>query len=562
MKPLYIFSRCAACLLVLLFSFQQINSQPVLQLTSLVSGFTNPVDAVPEPGSNRMFIVEQTGAIRIANGATVLGTPFLNINSLLNLSIDERGLLSMAFHPNYLLNRYFFVYYTNLAGDITVARYQRDVTNPDIADPTSGLVLLTIPKPFDNHNGGKLNFGPDGMLYFGTGDGGSGNDPNENGQNGNSLLGKMIRLNVDNFTTPPYYTIPADNPFVGDPSIRDEIWALGLRNPWRWSFDKATGDMWIADVGQGAWEEVDVRSADSVNGANYGWRCREGNHATPGVPACTPSGGTYVPPIFEYGHDMTTGGFAITGGYVYHGSAWPALDNYYVCADYVSGNVWLVRPDGSSVRQAGLTGNISGFAQDNNGELYALSRTAGALFTISVNAVLPVNLISFYGNHFTGRNELRWRTGSEENTQKFIVEYSTNGTDYLTAGEVLATSNSNGSSYTFSHYTNTLGTIKYRLRVVDIDQASKYSPIILLGDKNYDIKVYPTIITGNALQVNSGPSIQRVDMYSLDGKLIFTKILNGVSGYFSVPLPAVQSGMYLVQLTADDVKQTEKILIR
>lgn len=565
MKPFYSVFRKAWRLLFILLFFNRVNSQPILGFSSVIAGFANPVDVVAEPGSNRMFVVQQNGAVRIADGTTILATPFMNINSLLNLSSDERGLLSLAFHPDYLINRYLFVYYTNTAGDITVAQYRRDESNPDIADASSGVVLLTIPKPFDNHNGGKLNFGPDGKLYFGTGDGGSGNDPNQNAQNGNSLLGKMIRLDVDNFTTPPYYTIPADNPFVADGAVRDEIWAVGLRNPWRWTFDKVTGDVWMADVGQGDWEEVNHTTFAVSKGANYGWRCREGNHPNPGVPACTPSLGTgLINPIFEYGHNMLTGGFAITGGYVYHGSAWPALDGYYICADYVSGNVWLVSPDGTAVLQTGLTGSIAAFAEANNGELFALSRTTGTLLSVNVSGVLPVSLVNFSGDHLAGRNELKWETAFEENTEKFIVEYSANGTDYLTAGEVTATSNTNGSSYSFVHYTNNSGVMRYRLRVVDIDQESRYSPVILLGDKvDRDIRVYPTVITGNALQVTSGPAIERVDVFAMDGRQVYSRAMNGTRGYFSLPLPStLQRGIYLVRLYGKDVQQTEKIMVR
>jgi glucose/arabinose dehydrogenase len=183
-----------------------------------------------------------------------------------------------VFHPDYRNNRYFFVYYTNASGDITVTRFQTSATDPNVADLTTGVRLINIPKPFSNHNGGTLLFGPDGKLYFGTGDGGSGGDPNNFAQNGNSLLGKLIRLDVDNFSTPPYYSIPADNPFVTDPNVRDEIFALGLRNPFRWSFDRQNGDFWIADVGQNAWEEVNQVPFANASGINYGWRCYEGDN--------------------------------------------------------------------------------------------------------------------------------------------------------------------------------------------------------------------------------------------------------------------------------------------
>ena len=232
------------------------------------------------------------------------------------------------------------MWYTDVNGAVTLARYRRDVTNPDIADPASGQVLLRYSKPgspyFTNHNGGKLNFGPDGMLYVGTGDGGNGGDPYNNAQNGNSLMGKMLRLNVNSFaTSAPFYDIPADNPFLapGD-GILDEIYAIGLRNPWRWSFDRSTGDMWIADVGQGAWEEVNWLAAGSTSGVNYGWRCYEANHVYGS--GCSPAVTDTIAPIFEYSHNNATGGYSITGGYVYRGASYPELQGYYITADYLS----------------------------------------------------------------------------------------------------------------------------------------------------------------------------------------------------------------------------------
>jgi glucose/arabinose dehydrogenase len=552
----------AILLLSITIAFQSLQSQPVLGFTSVVSGFSSPVDVVAEPGSSRLFVVEQGGTIRIVNGTTVLPTPFLNVSSLVTTG-GERGLLSLAFHPGYLTNRCFFIYYTGTGGTITLARYRRHETNPDIADPSTDTIVLTIPHPVVNHNGGKLNFGTDGNLYFATGDGGDANDPPNNAQNGNSLLGKMIRLNVDNFTTPPFYTIPADNPFVLDPAIRDEVWALGLRNPWRWSFDRLTGDMWIADVGQNGWEEVNYRTPANSAGVNYGWRCREALHPNPSL-TCTPTLGTaIVDPIFEYDHIFATGGFSITGGYVYRGSTYPALNNYYVTADYVSGNTWIVRSDGFSRRQGGLASNISGFGEDNNGEMYALSRSAGTLLQVVVTAVLPVTLVNFTGKDLSGYNQLKWTTASEENTQKFIIEYSLPGGNYQVAGEVPATGNSNGSTYTFNHQISNDRVIKYRLHIVDIDASGKYSPVISLGGgNNTGIKLYPTVITSNSLQVISGPVIESIDIFTIDGKRVYSKTMNGASGYFTVPLPSLQKGMYLVKLRSEEFEKTERIVVQ
>ncbi|MEJ7610697.1 MAG: PQQ-dependent sugar dehydrogenase [Ferruginibacter sp.] len=299
-------------------------SQPVIGFSSFLSGLTTPVDIVhANDNSNRLFILQQNGIIRVYAGGSLLPTPFLDMASLIKYDVGgERGLLSIAFHPQYSANRYFFVFYNNTAGHTELAQYQTLATDPNIADPASRKILLTIIKPFSNHNGCKLNFGPDGNLYFAPGDGGSGGDPNNYAQNLNSHLGKMLRINVDNFTTFPYYTVPPTNPLIGVPNTKPEIFAWGLRNPWRWNFDRFTGDMWIADVGQNAREEINMVPAADISGRNYGWRCYEGNQAYQ-LSLCGPTpavGKTF--PIFEYPH-TAAGGYSVTGGVVYHGTEFP-----------------------------------------------------------------------------------------------------------------------------------------------------------------------------------------------------------------------------------------------
>jgi glucose/arabinose dehydrogenase len=543
--------------------FQSLQSQPVpvLSYSSIVSGFTAPVDIVAEPGSDRLFVVQQNGYIRIVDNGAITDT-FLNVSGLITFNNDERGLLSLAFHPDYETNRYLFIYYNGTVSNrITIARYRRDDTNPDTVetgDPTSGIELLTINKSNTNHNGGKLNFGTDGMLYFGTGDGGGSNDVPNNAQNPTSLLGKMLRLDVDNFAVNTYQ-IPNDNPFSGaDPgNIADEVFSLGLRNPWRWSFDRTSGDIWIADVGQGNWEEVNHLTQAQAAGANYGWRCREGLHPNPNIGACSPVGGTTRDPIFEYDHTL---GRSITGGYVYRGTepANAALSGYYVCADYISRNLWLVRPDGSSVRQAGLTQSITGFGEDNNGELYAVS-SSGTLFSVVVSSVLPLKLVSFSGTSEAGYNDLKWITALEENTEKFVIEYSTDGSSFVVAGEVAAR---NGGSYSFRHAINNSGLLKYRLNMVDIDGSNHYSPIISIGNNNNkEIGIYPTVVSDNVLKIVSGQVIDKIEIYSLEGKQVHTRRMNAARGYFSIQLPTLQKGMYIIKLTGADFQKTERFII-
>ena len=354
-----------------------------LSAVRVANGLTRPVFVCAPPGdSDRLFIVEQDGAIKILTDFGVLSTPFMDIDGLVGSSGNEQGLLSMAFHPDYASNGHFFVNYTNNSGDTVIARYNVS-GDPNVADAGSALVLMTIPQDFTNHNGGQLQFGPDGYLYIGMGDGGSAGDPNNHAQDLDALLGKMLRLDVD--AGAPY--IPASNPFVGAAGL-DEIWAYGLRNPWRFSFDRLTGDLYIGDVGQNAWEEVDFQPADSAGGENYGWRCYEGNNSYNTSGCDDPN--TMVFPILEYDH--SGGACSITGGYVYRGCTMPDLTGTYFYAEYCANWIRSFRYDGVSVtdqqdRTAELTpvtgaiSQIVSFGEDGDGELYIVSH-AGSVYKI------------------------------------------------------------------------------------------------------------------------------------------------------------------------------------
>ena len=321
----------------------------------------------------RLYVVEQGGRIMVVEGGAVRPTPFLDISNLIT-SGGERGLLSVAFDPDYSQTGRFFVDYTNLDGDTVIERFN-SASGGATADRSSGTVILTIGQPASNHNGGLVLFGPDGMLYVGMGDGGG---KSETSQQGDALLGKMVRLDVRG----DRYAIPPDNPFVGDPAVRDEIWAFGLRNPWRFSFDRQTGDLWIGDVGGGRWEEVDFQAATSRGGENYGWPRMEGPDC--GTVPCDPN--AYGLPVAAYRH--TDGNCVVTGGYVYRGSAFPGLRGSYLYGDYCSGRVWaLSAADGVSgtavprlVLESGLT--LSSFGEDRNGELYLTDLSGGGVYQV------------------------------------------------------------------------------------------------------------------------------------------------------------------------------------
>lgn len=331
-------------------------------------------------GSGRLFIVEQPGRIRVVAGGRLLEAPFLDIVDRTGSRGTEQGLLGLAFHPDYARNGQFFVDYTDRNGDTVVSRFRVSTGDPDRAERDSEEIVLTIAQPYANHNGGQLVFGPDGYLYVGMGDGGAAGDPQDRAQNPQDLLGKLLRLDVDAGRP---YAIPPGNPFAAGAGGRPEIWALGLRNPWRFSFDRLTGDLYIADVGQGTWEEVNFAPAGAAGGENFGWPYREGAHPYEGD---APAG--LVEPVAEYSH--AEGGCSVTGGYVYRGAALPALQGVYLYGDYCSGLVWGLWQPAPGRWETRLLFEtrlgISSFGEDDAGELYVLDRGGGAAYLLAAQA--------------------------------------------------------------------------------------------------------------------------------------------------------------------------------
>lgn len=352
------------------------------RLTPVVQGLRRPTHVTGAgDGSGRLFVVEQAGRVRIVRDGQLLPRPFLDIEALVGSRANEQGLLSIAFHPRFAENGFFFVNYTNRNGHTVVARYRVSRDDPDRADPSSAAVLLRIEQPAANHNGGLLKFGPDGYLYIGTGDGGAAGDPWNNGQRLDTLLGKLLRIDVDGAAP---YAIPPDNPMLNRAGARPEIWAYGLRNPWRFSFDRATGDLFIADVGQNAWEEVHFQPAGSRGGENYGWKIMEGKECFR-AERCEQSG--LELPIAVYSHGSPGGGCSITGGYVYRGAAFPQLTGVYLYADYCSGNLWGLRATGagwSSALLGVLNIRASSFGENDAGELYLTDHGGGGLYRLVV----------------------------------------------------------------------------------------------------------------------------------------------------------------------------------
>ena len=319
-------------------------------------------------GSGRLFVAEQGGAVYVIDGGSVNSTPFLDISG--NVSGGgEQGLLGLAFHPGYPADPRVFVDYTDPAGDTIVSSFDVEPGAPDVVVPGSESVVITIDQPYANHNGGAIAFGPDGYLYIALGDGGSGGDPQGYGQRLDTLLGKILRIDVDHPSDGRAYGIPAGNPFVTVGGARDEIWLTGLRNPFRFSFDRSTGDLWLGDVGQGQWEEIDVARA-GVGGLNFGWKVMEGAHCFSPSSGCATSGLTL--PLVEYGHDL---GLAVIGGHVYRGSAQAVLLGGYIFSDNYSGRIWAVAATASGAQalvEVGKTAvGVAGYGENEAGELFA-----------------------------------------------------------------------------------------------------------------------------------------------------------------------------------------------
>jgi glucose/arabinose dehydrogenase len=363
-----------------------------LDVSLVAGGFNDPVLVTNAgDGSGRLFVVEQGGAIWVVTNGQKSAQPFLDLRGAVSTG-GERGLLGLAFHPDYPSRPYFWVNFTDRNGNTAINRYTVSADR-DVANRASGVRVMSIGQPYSNHNGGNLAFGPDRYLYVGMGDGGGAGDPGNRAQSLNSLLGKMLRIDVDHGSGSRHYSVPRSNPYVGRTGL-DEIWSRGLRNPWRWSFDRLNGQLWIADVGQGRWEEVNRSSRrDTVpagRAVNYGWRVLEGRACYNPATGCSTAG--KQPPQAVYGHAVSgPDNCSVTGGFVYRGSAYPVLAGGYVFGDFCSGRMWMISPLASApvtptlVRDAGVAPqlSISSFGEDEAGELYVCDHGGGAIYRIT-----------------------------------------------------------------------------------------------------------------------------------------------------------------------------------
>jgi glucose/arabinose dehydrogenase len=545
---------CICCWLIIGKSV----AQPTIALTPVItSGLSSPIQFVSAgDGTNRVFIVQQGGTIKAYDAAFNFLADFVTVSGV-NVG-GERGLLSMVFHPNYAANGFFYVYYTNTAGDLELARYHIS-SSVNVADPASKVILITIPHPTNsNHNGGELHFGSDGYLYLSTGDGGGGGDVPNNAQNTAVLLGKMLRFDVNTSNVSPYYTIPAGNPFG------NEIYDLGLRNPFRWSFDRLTNDMWIGDVGQDSFEELNYRSAGATVGVNYGWHCYEGNN-TYNTTGCGPIT-DYVFPVYTYPTQNPAA--AITGGVVYRGTQYPALQGYNISADFYSGTFYLTVPNGSggwlTTTQVLATNNIADFGETENGEVYAVSLTGNSVYRIDAPGPLPVTLTTFSGAAEKAGIALQWQTIEEQNVRQYDIEYSLNGSAYSYAGTVQPVLPSSVNTYHFLHSFRYNGNVFYRLKIINTNGSFTYSAVIQFPvNITINSKIAPTIIRNgiiNAYLDNVG--YRAVEVVSSNGAVVAKQNISGQSGQVKIPVTTLPTGVYMVKFIGDNAMDVEKIIIR
>ena len=374
--------------------FTSLKAQPTILFKPIIQGLNKPIDVrSANDGSGRLFICEQIGLIKIYKNGALQPKPFLDIRNVVQRGKEYAGLYCVAFPLDFKKSNFFFVFYINRSGNTIIARYQASNINPDSAIANSEVILFAIPgKRTGGPHMGDMHFARDGRLFISLNDGSFYSNTTDFAQDGKSLLGKILRLDIV-VKDSPYYKIPDDNPFINNPKIRDEIWAFGLRDAWRWSFDSKTGNMWIADVGGDKWEEVNIRTPNQPFGVNFGWPCYEGNSVfdTMGCGKMK----RYTFPIFSYPHLNNTSAEVITGGYVYRGNNYPSMQGYYICADYTWGYVWKIISDGqggvNAYKQSGLPLGIVGFGEDENKELYAASLSDGTIYNVqTTTAELPI----------------------------------------------------------------------------------------------------------------------------------------------------------------------------
>lgn len=536
-------------------------AQPVVTLTQEVSGLTDPVQVVNAgDDSDRIFVVEQGGAIKVFTSDFTSLSTFFTVPGVSNSG--EQGLLSLAFDPDYITNGHFYVFFvTNVdvpslgveEGDLRVIRYTNATPANNTTTGGTALPILEISHPINsNHNGGEMHFGSDGNLYLSVGDGAV----SANAQNESVLLGKILRINVNGATSASPYTIPADNPYG------NEIYAKGLRNPFRWSFDSDTDDMWVGDVGQSSWEEITFVPSDSTLGANFGWHCFEGN-APYNSAGCT--GDDFKTPVHAYEID---GARSVIGGVVYRGTnpAMATFQGYYVGADYYTGDLHIVGPQGEGrgvYTQASAWTNIADFGETEDGEILAIGR-GGFIYSVTGQVVpLPVSLVGFDGLYNGEGVQLTWETSFEDNFLQFDIEMSDDAKSFRKVGTVPAQQSVTGSRYQFYHRKLTSGFVYYRLKMVDKDGTYANSRIIRVNLSDTPVAgfVRPSLIKDGQLNLVLEDGYNSVQLISMSGNTVFEKDITNRSGAVDIPINVVSSGLYIVRLEGINKVDHQKVIV-
>lgn len=550
----------------------KVVTQPSLSFTPVpLSGpaLVNPVDITGAgDGSGRLFVVEKRGDVRIIVNNVVQSSFFLDIRDSVETG-GERGLLGIAFHPSYPDSPYVFVNYVKKGTVITqICRFKLNPNDINDLLETSQHILISQPGIQSNHKAGDLAFGPDGYLYIGMGDGGGGGDPGENGQNINTLLAKILRINI-NVNTPPYFSYPPDNPFVGV-NGNDAVWSYGMRNPWRISFDRVTGDFWIGDVGQDLWEEVDFVYAGTPGGINFGWDCREGNHVFEST-GC-PNESAFTAPIFEYPHTCdppcnTGDGTSMTGGFVYRGSAYPALYGYYVFADYGSNNVWTLKQTGFSnppvfsfiLYDALPINAVESFGEDDNGELYALSYS-GTVYKISATGTLDIGWKNIKATASHQGNKIEWSLDAIFGISHFQVQRSffSDFSQLINVAEVAPDPDEINYHYN-DPFINSAGSY-YRIAAYLDDGSIEYSPSAHIQP---DPKSKPELtfdFLNNRWRIHIPGNWQGNDLilYDLQGKIVYSKKLTA-NPLFDLPSPTMP-GCYFITIRGSEGVWSDRIV--
>ncbi len=548
MKKFYMFMLFAGVGFYFNPAFSQEASSEGINIlwSSFASGYTRPCD-MRSIGDDRIFVVEQTGRIKILHtDGTQNLTPFLNISDRVDANDSEKGLLGLAFPPNYAETGYFFVNYTRTESGVLytqISRFSRDPENPDLALADSELLLLNYVQDFSNHNGGQIEFGPlDGYLYIGSGDGGSGGDPNNRAQNVNSFLGKMLRIDIN---TEPY-AIPDDNPFVGANGL-DEIWSYGLRNPWKFAFDSQTGDLYIGDVGQSNREEVNFEPAGTAGGTNYGWRCFEGTAPYNTQNCQGPL--SYQAPVFDYAWGNGPNGFrcSVTGGRIYRGEIFTNLVGKYIFADYCSNEYWVTwqeNGDWNMVNKGGFTSGSVAFGEDSQGGLYVIRGSNGTIFKLTEQC-------SLLGAEITQSNdyELSVSVVGAESYTWFL-----NGSE-LTSGQSSITATQNGNYTVVVETTGGCTLTSAGLEVIGLS-VSDHPGV-------EEFIIYPNPSEGLfRIRADISNTLRniKVSVYTADGRILSSEVLNSTEKELDISrLPA---GVYFIMLTSENAPLAQRRLIK